>query len=160
MLACNKNEASPLTSEAFYPSEAGLLALRSLFCLTVVSRSVRFSKFQPVQTRWHSWSTWESEHSGWFKLRTSVMLSSSPPSFKTCKNSVLNWSGSVLRPLGWCSLLPLERLACRCSCNPPTSQAPDFKYDILANYFSNEMKNSKTQFVAAQTSSDMDNWTC
>ena len=48
-----------------------------------------------------------------------------------------------MRPLGCCSLLPLERLACRCSCNPPTSQAPDFKYDILDNYFSNTMENSK-----------------
>ena len=92
MFACNKNEASPLTSEAFYPFILLRLTFwpsEVFFCLTVVSRSVRFSKFQPVQTRWDSWSTWESEHSGWFKLRTSVMLSSSPPSFKTCKNSVV-----------------------------------------------------------------------
>ena len=62
---------------------------------------------------------------------TSVIIS--VVRIKACGIWGLHLVSIEVRPLGWCPPL-LQRLACRCSCNLPTSQAPDKNQQFINGF--------------------------
>ena len=119
----------------------GLLAS---YLLRLVTLALTKSFLLSFSSRYVGRVTCDMEHSGWLKPRTSVMLSSSPPSFttwytisvvriKACGIWGLHLVSIEVRPLGWCPPL-LQRLACRCSCNLPTSEAPDKNQQFINGF--------------------------